>query len=178
MDVNSHLPLQFFESGQLLLLSTQQKAGLILQQPHFADFVGMGGAVGGNFDVKSVMVYPIGKVEFVVPDTYEQKRQAFQRRIAYMNSLHKITAVDAPLQRAFLIVRQLSLWVGQPEAQTIPLELVAQLVGVLPESVAIAWQQYRRCSANGSCETLIQPGSRASAPASKAPAKPQISVKA
>lgn len=140
--INSFLPLQLFGSGQLLCVTSDSPAGLILQQPHYADFIGLGAAVGGSFDIKCTSVYTLGDVKLWVPETYAQRQQAFQRRIAYITCLHKITFVQSSLQRAYLIVRQLCVWLGLEEAKAIPHELVGQLVGVLPTTVAIAWQQY------------------------------------
>lgn len=140
--INSFLPLQLFGSGQLLCLSSDCQTGLILQQPHYADFVGSGGAVGGIFDTQSVSVYTLGDVQFLVPATYQERQQAYRNRLSYMNSLHKITFVRSPIHRAYLLVRQLSIWLGVEEAAAIPYDLMGQLVAVLPATIQIGWQQY------------------------------------
>jgi hypothetical protein len=92
--------------------------------------------------MKSLSVYPIGKVHFSVPQTRQQRQQAYQKRIAYAQTLCKITSVNLPLQRAFLIVRQLCLWLDPEDAKSIPHELLGQLVGVLPKSIDAGWQKY------------------------------------
>jgi hypothetical protein len=139
---NASVPLQPLVSGQLLCLPTDCQAGLILQYRHYAGFAGVGAAVGGCLDVKSLSVYTIGDVRFEVPETYQKRQQAFQRRIAYAQTLCKIAAVHAPLQRAYLIVRQLCLWLDPKDVKAIPHELLSQLVGVLPKSIEAGWQQY------------------------------------
>ncbi len=140
--INSFLPLQLFGSGQLLCLPENCQTGLILQSPHYADFAGAGAAVGGEFDIKCTSIYVIGNANFLVPELFQERQRAFRQRLLYMNNLHKITYVRSPVQRAYLIVRQLSQWLGLEAAQNIPPNLVAALVGILPSTVEAGWQQY------------------------------------
>ncbi|MBD2459508.1 hypothetical protein H6G89_00485 [Oscillatoria sp. FACHB-1407] len=139
---NPNVPLHPFVSGQLLYLPPDCQSGVILQYRHYAGFAGAGAAVGGCLDVKSLSVYTIGNVRFEMPETYQQRQRAFQRRIAYAQALCKIAAVHSSLQRAYLIVRQLCLWLDPQDAKAIPHELLCQLVGVLPRSIDAGWQQY------------------------------------
>jgi hypothetical protein len=139
---NASVPLQPLVSGQLLCLPTHCQVGLIFQYRYYAGFAGAGAAVGGYLDVKSLSIYPIGTVCFELPETYQQRQQAFQQRIAYAQTLCKIAAVHAPLQRAYLLVRQLCLWLDPKDVIAIPYELLGQLVGVLPRNIDIGWQQY------------------------------------
>lgn len=142
--INSALPLQQLGSGQLLCVVPNFQVGLILQQPHYAEFVGVGAIVGGSFDIKCKSIYAIGKVDFSVPITYRERQRAFQLRMNYMKQQQAITSVISPLKRACLIVQQLCGWIGATEARQIPTDLVAQLVGVLPKTVDTAWQCYQR----------------------------------
>ena len=135
-------PIQLLRSGQLLSLTTDCYAGLILQKPFYAEFVGPGAAVGSVFDMHCTSVYTLGSVEFWVPSNRTERQEAFQKRVTYIESLQKITLEQSPLRRAFLIVGQLCQWVGTKEASQVSHELIAQMVGVLPGTVAIAWQQY------------------------------------
>ncbi|HEY9619506.1 MAG TPA: hypothetical protein V6C78_04010 [Crinalium sp.] len=140
--VNTTLPLQPLVSGQLLCLSETGQAGLILQHRHYASFAGAGAAVGGCIDIACVSVYAVGNVHFIVPETYQQRQQAYQQRLGYVKTLCRISSVNVPLQRAYLIVRQLCLWLNPKDAIAIPHELISQLVGVLPKSIDLGWQQY------------------------------------
>ena len=137
----SRVPLDLFKSGQLLVLKPNCRGGLIIQKPFYADFVGPGAAVGGSFDIQCTSVYVIGEVEFDVPATYEERQQAFQSRIAYIQKLEEILSVSSSIHRACLMIRQLSLWLGVSHVRRIPLELIAQLGGVLPKTVSVAWQR-------------------------------------
>ncbi|GAB4381512.1 MAG: hypothetical protein Kow00121_40190 [Elainellaceae cyanobacterium] len=139
---NAAVPLQPFVRGQILRLSTDRQAGLILQYRYYASFAGAGAAVGCNSDVRCLSVYPLGDVHFVTLETYQQRQQALQQRIIYAKTLCKISAVHAPLQRAYLIVRQLCLWLNPKDVQAIPYKVMSQLVGVLPNHIEAGWQQY------------------------------------
>jgi hypothetical protein len=140
-DYCSRVPLDLFKSGQLLVLKPNCRGGLIIQKAFYADFVGPGAAVGGSFDIQCTSVYVIGEVEFDVPATYEQRQQAFQTRIAYIQKLEEILSVSSSIHRAGLMIRQLSLWLGVSHVRRIPLELIAQLGGVLPKTASVAWQR-------------------------------------
>ncbi|MBL1175718.1 hypothetical protein [Pantanalinema sp. GBBB05] len=142
--INSALPLQQLGTGQLLCIVPNFQVGLILQQPHYAEFVGVGAIVGGSFDIKCKSIYAIGNVDFSVPTTYRERQRGFQLRMNYMKQQQAITSIPSPLKRACLMVQQLCGWIGTTEARQIPNDLVAQLVGVLPRTVENAWQCYQR----------------------------------
>ncbi len=136
------VPLDLLKTGQLLIVRPNCQGGLIIQKRFYADFVGPGAAVGGSFDVSCTSVYAIGNVEFYAPTTYEERQQAFQKRIAYAQTLGEVLQELAPLRRAFLIINQLSQWVGADKTKRIPPELIAHLGGLLPRTVAVALRQY------------------------------------
>jgi hypothetical protein len=126
-----------------LAIATDCQGGLILQKPFYAEFVGPGAAVGGVFDIQCTSAYVLGNVQFLELTTYAERQQAFQKRIALIEKFQEAVLVEAsPLHRACLIVNQLYQWFGVDETKRIPNELLAQLVGVLPGTIAIAWQQY------------------------------------
>lgn len=135
-------PIQLLKSGQLLAIAADCQGGLILQKPFYAEFVGPGAAVGGTFDIQSTSAYVLGKVQFLELTTYAERQQAFQKRIAYIKKFQEtILPEQSPLRRACLIMNQLYQWFGVDETKRIPNELMAQLVGVLPGTIAIAQQQ-------------------------------------
>lgn len=138
---DSSLPVSLLQSGQFLFLAPDCQGGLILQKPHYADFVGPGGAIGSSFDTNCTAIYVIGVVNFRVPDTAEERQQAYQQRMAYSTQLMEIAAELTPLRRAFAMLKQLQQWVGVTETQKIPTDLIAHLAGVLPKTAAIARQQ-------------------------------------
>lgn len=139
------LPMhELFGSGQLFYLPSDRPVGLLIVLPHYVDFAGCGAVVGGSFDLRCVSVYPIGDFQFAIPETTLERQKAFQRRLAYLHTLHRITFIQPPLQRACLIIRQLCQWITPEEAQKIPLELIAKLIGVLPRTIEAGWQYHLR----------------------------------
>jgi hypothetical protein len=132
--------LDLFKSGQWLALKPECRGGLIVQKSFYADFVGPGAAVGGSFDVNCTSVYVLGEVEFYAPTTYTERQHAFHKRVSYIKKLSEILAVNASIHRACLTIRQLCLWVGVNQTRSIPLELIAQLGGLIPHSVALGWR--------------------------------------
>jgi hypothetical protein len=137
----TELPLSFFKSGQFLCLTPDCKGGLILQKPFYADFVGPG-AAGSSFDINCTSVYVIGTVEFYVPETYEKRQKAFQKRMAYSKRLQDIAGVETPIHRCLLMLHQLCQWVGVKEMNKVPDELIARLAGALTKTVKFARKKY------------------------------------
>lgn len=136
-------PIQLLKSGQLLAIAADCQGGLILQKPFYAEFVGPGAAVGGSFDIQSTSAYVLGNVQFLELTTFTERQQAFQKRIVCIENFQEtILPEQSPLRRAFLVVDQLHQWFGIDEVKRIPNELMAQLVGVLPGTIATVWQQY------------------------------------
>ncbi|MGF1601634.1 MAG: hypothetical protein ACFCU8_06380 [Thermosynechococcaceae cyanobacterium] len=134
-------PIELLKSGQLLALSKDEPAGLILQKPFHAEFVGPGAAVGGMFDVQCVTIHTLGKAEFTVPENKEERQVAFNQRLEDI-SLIQTLCDEVPLKRAIALLelfreKQFAL----DEIQTIPNEVLAKLVGVLPSTFEMAWQQ-------------------------------------
>lgn len=135
--------LQLLKSGQLLVLVDQPCTALILQKAFHAEFVGPGAAVGGVFDLNTTAIYPLGNVNFLSPETGLERKQAFQQRMDYIEALQSITIEQTPFSRSNRIFTYLHEWVGQEVTQHIPDELIASLVGVFPQTIAIARQQWR-----------------------------------
>jgi hypothetical protein len=137
----NHQPLQMLQSGQLLSIANLSGTGLILRKAFHCEFVGPGAAVGGMFDTGCTSVYAVGKVQFLVPATTIDRKQAFQARIAYLERLQEITVAEAPLRRALSALEYLGDVLGVDVVQQIPDEMMAGLVGVFIETMAIARQQ-------------------------------------
>ncbi len=141
MQKENHQPLQMLKSGQLLSIADLPGTGLILRKAFHCEFVGPGAAVGGMFDMGCIMVYAVGQVKFLVPATASERKEAFQNRITYLERLQELTCGEVPLRRAFSALEYLGEILGAEAVREIPDELMARLVGVFPETMAIARQQ-------------------------------------
>jgi hypothetical protein len=141
--INKHnnLPVEQLKSGQLLALSNHPSSGLILQKPYYAEFISSGAALGGMFDIHCVSLHTLGNAEFFVPETLEDRKQAFQKRIADIEAMQKLCQSESPLHRASAVLEMLCGKYLIEEIQTISNDTLAKLVGVLPSTIAMAWQQ-------------------------------------
>ncbi len=131
--------LDRLKSGQLLTLDPGCQGGLIILKSFYADFAGAGAAIGGAFDLACTAVYVVGSVQ-LQPAPREQREEALNTRIACAEMLAEIASIPVPLRRSYRIVEQLSQWLSREVAATIPAELIAKMVGVLPISVELAQQ--------------------------------------
>lgn len=134
-------PIEMLKEGQLLSLSESYPAGLILQKPYYAEYIGPGSAVGGMFDLQCVTIHPLGKAELSTPETLDERQNAFQRRMEDIEQMQLICEKDLPIERAVAVLEMLTQHFYQDEIQMIPNEVLAKLVGVLPSTMATAWKQ-------------------------------------
>jgi hypothetical protein len=141
MSSKSNQPIELLKSGQLLAVTDSEPAGIILQKPFFAEFIGPGAAIGGLFDLKCVTIYTLGKAEFTVPATQEERQLAFRRRIDDIATMQTLCQAEAPLRRAIDLLDMLCDRMGTDEIRSIPNEVLAKIVGVMPGTIAMAWQK-------------------------------------
>lgn len=137
---NGKAPVELLKSGQLLSIDNGATAGLIIQKPFFAEFVSQGAAIGGLFDLQCVTVYTLGDVQITVPDDKAERQSAFQRRIEDIESMQSLCQDESPLARGIAILQLLCETFDQQQVQTIPNDVLAKLVGVLPRTIVEAWQ--------------------------------------
>lgn len=130
-----------FQSGQMLKIGPRQGTGLILCKSHHAELAGWGAAVGGIADLDVHQVIPIGEFSLDYPESYEDRKNAYQRRRKWFEALIKVTSNPVPLKRAIGILHLLEKNFGLAKIMEIPDEVLAQLVGVLPRTMAIARRQ-------------------------------------
>jgi hypothetical protein len=134
-------PVDMLKSGQLLAIGGSPDAGLIIQKPYFAEYVGYGSAIGGVFDLQCVTVHTLGDVQITVPADKNERQSAFQKRMDDIATMQKLCELDSPLERGISLLELLCDQFGAAQIQTIPNDVLAKLVGVLPNTIAIAWSQ-------------------------------------
>jgi hypothetical protein len=141
MSSKSNQPIELLKSGQLLAVTNSEASGIILQKPFFAEFIGPGAAIGGLFDLKCVTIYTLGKAEFTAPATREERQVAFRRRMDDVTTMQNLCQSDVPLRRAIDLLDMLCDRMGTDEIRLIPNEVLAKIVGVIPGTIAMAWQK-------------------------------------
>ena len=138
---NGKAPVELLKSGQLLAIGGSEGAGLIIQKPFFAEFVSHGAAIGGLFDLQCVTVYTLGNVQITVPGEKVDRQCAFQRRIEDIESMQELCQADSSLERGVSVLKLLCEKFDRQQVQTIPNDVLAKLVGVLPGTIGEAWKQ-------------------------------------
>jgi hypothetical protein len=140
--------IEMLKNGQLLSLGFNHSAGLILQKPYYAEFIEPGAAIGGMFDLQVVAIHILGKVELQIPETANERQDALQKRMENIEQMQQICEQDVPIDRAIGILELLSQKFHQEEIQLISNDVLAKLVGVLPSTMAVAWQKLAQSSHN------------------------------
>jgi hypothetical protein len=141
MSSKSNQPIELLKSGQLLAVTDSEASGIILQKPFFAEFIGPGAAIGGLFDLKCVTIYTLGKAEFTAPATLEERQLAYRRRMDNLATMQTLCQSDVPLRRAIDLLDMLCDLMGTTEIRSIPNEVLAKIIGVMPGTIAMAWQK-------------------------------------
>lgn len=137
---HGNAPVELLKSGQLLSIGGSEGAGLIIQKPFFAEFVSHGAAIGGLFDLQCVTVYTLGDVQITVPDEKADRQSAFQRRIEDIEAMQDLCQSDSSLERGVAVLKLLCEKFDHQQIQTIPNDVLAKLVGVLPGTIGAAWK--------------------------------------
>jgi hypothetical protein len=119
---------------------------LIICKAFHAEFAGPGAAVGGPLDVESVGIVPIGNVSLLHPQTYEDRQNAYAKRMHWMRWLQQTTDNPIPLQRARVLLFSLEEFFSVEDVAPLPNDVLARLVGVLPQTIAMVRQSMMRGS--------------------------------
>ena len=123
------------QQGYTLKIDTHSHNGLILCKPFHADFAGPGATIGGAFDLDCQQVIAIGDLSVQSPVSHDDSQKAYRIRKAWMRMLNKFTKIRSPRKRAKKILTQFEIYFGKEATAQIPDQALAQLVGVLPQTI-------------------------------------------
>jgi hypothetical protein len=130
--------LQLLRNGQVWMVNSRRRNGLILCKSFHAEFAGPGSAVGGLFDEDCQRVIPVGDLSLVCPEDHEERQKAYLIRRQWIRLTHQLTNKDVPIQRAQSILNQFETYFDADTVSRIPDDIFASLVGVLPHTVQLA----------------------------------------
>jgi hypothetical protein len=125
-----------------IALAEDCRGAIIVEKPFHTDFIGPGAAILYRWDVVGMRLHPFGDVRFKPLQSSEERRRALETRIEYLTALAAIARSPVALRRSCQVVQQLCQWVPRTVVETIPVELVAQLVGAPELAVKMAWRTY------------------------------------
>lgn len=133
-------------SGQLLVVDSTRRSGLIIQKRFHSEFAGPGSAVGGFFDIGAQHLFPIGDLSLIAPasNAYDERQQAFATRRHWLRLIEQLTESTAPLMRASLLLERFSHYFDRPMIDALPNEVLASLIGVMPTTMATARQHFHQ----------------------------------
>ncbi len=130
--------IRSLSSGQLLMVDPQRHNALIICKTFHAEFAGPGAAVGGPLDVESGGVVPIGDVALLHPRDHQERQNAYAKRLHWMRWLQQITDNPLPAQRARVLLFSLEEFFSADLVSQLPDDILARLVGVLPQTITAA----------------------------------------
>lgn len=135
MPQTSQQLLLTLNSGQLLMIDPQRHNAVIICKAFHAEFAGPGAAVGGALDIDSTRIIAIGEAGLLHPQTYEERQAAYAKRMHWMRWLQQATDNPSPTQRARILLFSLEEFFSPEEVRQLPSDVLARLVGVLPQTV-------------------------------------------
>lgn len=123
------------DSGQLWVVNSRRRNGIIVLREFHAEFAGPGAAVGGDLDTGIVKIIPIGNLSLLEPDSHEAHQNAIKIRLQWIRLTQNFTDQASPDDRARMILEQFKTYFDQTTVDLVPDEAFAMLVGVLPQTI-------------------------------------------
>jgi hypothetical protein len=121
--------------GQLWVVNSRRRNGLIIHKEFYTEFAGPGAAVGGGLDDDCRAVIPLGSLSLIATDSTEDQQKALKIRLQWVRLTQNFTDKPVPIDRARLILEQFKSYFDQSIVDSVPDEAFALLVGVLPYTV-------------------------------------------
>jgi hypothetical protein len=121
--------------GQLLAIDERRKSGLILCKEHHAEFVGPGSAIAVQNEQNYKAIIAIGSPELLAVNSSSDRAKAYGLRIQWSRWLHRIADHPDPLTRVERLFAGLEGFFSRQVVMSLPVEVLASLVGVFPQTV-------------------------------------------
>ena len=123
------------KTKELFIVNPRRKNGLIVCKKYHAEFAGPGAVVGGAFDLDAIDIIPVGDISLIYPQTSEERKQAYKMRRQWVRLTKQIIDNPIPRERAQVIINQFEHWFDPDTVAQLPDEILALLVGVLPQTI-------------------------------------------
>ena len=138
--------------ASLLMVGERKKSGLILCKEFHAEFAGPGAALGSPVEQPYRAVIAIGSPDIETATSSHDRSRAYGLRIQWGRWLYTISDHEDPIVRVEKLVAGFEGFFGRAVVMSLPSEVMALLVGVLPSTVEQVKQRY-----SGDRKTLIFP---------------------
>jgi hypothetical protein len=126
------------QSGQVWVVNSRRRNGLIICKRFHTEFAGPGAAVGSVFDRDLQTVIPIGDFSLTMPKSLEERHNAYLIRRQWIRLMQQFTNTPIALQRAQMLLRQFENYFDAETVAQLPDEALALMVGVLPYTITMA----------------------------------------
>lgn len=121
---------------RLFAVGETKRGGLILCKSHYAEFAGPGAAIAYPNTPEYSSIIAIGDPELVEVIHPNDRQRAYSRRIQWVRWLQKIVFHPDPVQRAEKLFLGFEEFFGGEVVSQISDEILALLVGVLPQTIS------------------------------------------
>ncbi len=125
------------QTGEVFIVNSRRRNGLILFKRYHAEFAGPGAAVGGDYDCDCQKALPIGNLSLLTPESYEERQKAYLIRRQWIRLIKQITESPVPQQRVQKILDQFEQYFPPEMVVNLPDFAFALLVGVLPQTAGM-----------------------------------------
>jgi hypothetical protein len=122
-------------NAPLLMVGEQKKSGLILCKEFHAEFAGPGAALCSPAEQPYKAVIAIGSPNIVTTQNSHDRSRAYGLRIQWSRWLYRIADQEKPVDRVEKLLAGLEEFFGRSVVMSLPSEVLALLVGVLPQTV-------------------------------------------
>lgn len=123
--------------GELLVVNSRRRNGVILYKRFHAEFAGPGAAVGSLLDLDCQQILPVGDLSWVDAKNSEERQKAYLIRRQWIRLTQQLTDNPSPIQRAQLILNQFDNYFGSETVAKLPNDAFALMVGVLPSTIEL-----------------------------------------
>ncbi|MEM6253858.1 MAG: hypothetical protein AAF821_13145 [Cyanobacteria bacterium P01_D01_bin.156] len=127
--------LKKINRGDLLVVNSRRRNGLIIFREFYAEFAGPGAAVGGDFDQGCHKIIPLGNLSLLEPQDHEDHQKALKIRLQWIRLTQNFTDQPRSADRAQMILDQFKTYFDKSTVDNVPNEAFALMVGVLPQTV-------------------------------------------
>jgi hypothetical protein len=149
------LPRFSAKSERLMAIRENKKSGLILCKEFHAEFAGPGAAISSPAEQPYRAIIAIGDPDLITLDSMDARQQAYGRRIQWSRWLYRIAEHPDPMIRVERLFAGFEGFFGRQVVMNIPVEVVALLVGVFPQTVQEAQEHYLSAMKGGSTTFLF-----------------------
>jgi hypothetical protein len=132
----------------LLAIDERRKSGLILCKEHHAEFVGPGAAISVPHEQTYKAIIAIGSPELLSLRESGDRAKAYGLRIQWSRWLHRIADHPDPTTRMERLFAGLEGFFSRQVVTSLPVEVLASLVGVFPQTAERVRQHYLRQASN------------------------------